>query len=151
MQTECAICYEELGDLQNYNLDDCGHTFHTSCIVKWFREGNSSCPICRDVGSEMKLCWPDSQARATALRRKARSSKAPIELKRLVKNVQTHEKAYTNFRAEYNKIRKDHKEVFKKLSNIRTKMYAASRKKRQSIRILGTFSSPNFPLPNIRQ
>jgi len=25
----------------------CGHAFHVSCIIDWFRRGRSACPVCR--------------------------------------------------------------------------------------------------------
>lgn len=34
----------------SYQLPECHHIFHTSCIVTWFRAGDSSCPICRNRG-----------------------------------------------------------------------------------------------------
>jgi hypothetical protein len=46
----CGICLEQLhsGDAVKYRLQ-CGHEFHTDCIICWFRRRNvSSCPICRD-------------------------------------------------------------------------------------------------------
>ena len=42
---ECAICQDIMNDPHDL---ECGHTFHTSCIVAWFRSGKSSCPICRN-------------------------------------------------------------------------------------------------------
>jgi hypothetical protein len=46
----CGICLEQLhaGDAAKHRLQ-CGHEFHTECIIRWFRRRNaSSCPICRD-------------------------------------------------------------------------------------------------------
>lgn len=42
----CAICQMDMeGD---FHTLDCGHIFHTTCIVSWFRSGPKMCPICRD-------------------------------------------------------------------------------------------------------
>ena len=27
----------------------CGHRFHDRCIVKWFKTGHNTCPLCRTV------------------------------------------------------------------------------------------------------
>lgn len=53
---QCSICYEDLeldataDDAQKatYTLD-CDHSFHTSCIINWFRSSQhaTQCPICR--------------------------------------------------------------------------------------------------------
>lgn len=42
---QCNICFEE-DNIVRSTLP-CNHTFHLHCISKWFRIGNSSCPMCR--------------------------------------------------------------------------------------------------------
>ena len=46
----CAICLCDIDDNSvNYSLE-CNHTFHTKCIMKWFRKsGNGACPCCMDT------------------------------------------------------------------------------------------------------
>lgn len=51
MKMECPICQEGLDD--SHDLE-CGHTFHTNCIVAWFRSGKASCPVCRDEQNSQK-------------------------------------------------------------------------------------------------
>lgn len=46
----CVICRQSLSLDGVYRLPECHHTFHTCCIVTWFRAGDSSCPICRNRG-----------------------------------------------------------------------------------------------------
>jgi hypothetical protein len=50
---ECCICKADLcerdpSEEPGYALE-CGHSFHTSCIVRWFRtaEHATGCPVCR--------------------------------------------------------------------------------------------------------
>ena len=45
----CSICLDEINSKENYELR-CGHTFHTSCIIRWFREPyvKGKCPLCLD-------------------------------------------------------------------------------------------------------
>ena len=40
----CSICFEN-HDNNSVSLN-CGHSFHTTCIVKWLEE-NNTCPLCR--------------------------------------------------------------------------------------------------------
>lgn len=51
---QCSICYGKLlEDEQVYILPECGHCYHTDCIIAWFRMKNSEgrCPMCGNVGS----------------------------------------------------------------------------------------------------
>ena len=43
---ECMICKDELQCSQCYTLPECKHTYHTNCLVTWFRNGDSRCPYC---------------------------------------------------------------------------------------------------------
>ena len=46
----CAICQEKCNS--EYKLE-CGHEFHTECLMSWFRSGQSTCPCCRDEGCKI--------------------------------------------------------------------------------------------------
>jgi len=48
--TKCPICYDILETEDQYTIPDCSHTFHTNCIVHWFRNGYSHCPLCNHSG-----------------------------------------------------------------------------------------------------
>ena len=49
MEVNCPICFENVED-DKYILPECKHTYHTNCIMTWFRTGNKSCPMCRNNG-----------------------------------------------------------------------------------------------------
>ena len=51
---ECMICKEELVCSQCYTLPECNHTYHTHCLVSWFRNGDSRCPYCGNKGINNK-------------------------------------------------------------------------------------------------
>lgn len=143
---ECSICTESLDDGSMHALS-CGHAFHVACICNWFRQGNPSCPNCRDVGSHPDaLNWPDSMARASALRRRARNATAPVALKTLVCNVRKAEDNFRKIRNEMHDFRSINKHVFLAWSKYRVKCMNASRRQRHALRMLGTFASPEFPL-----
>tara|TARA_Y100001958_G_scaffold139490_1_gene113412 strand:- start:307 stop:819 length:513 start_codon:yes stop_codon:yes gene_type:complete len=50
-ENKCIICLSniDLTDTENYKLE-CGHIYHTKCIISWFRTATSSgrCPMCND-------------------------------------------------------------------------------------------------------
>ena len=51
---ECMICKEELLCSQCYTLPECNHTYHTNCLITWFRNGDSRCPYCGNKGINNK-------------------------------------------------------------------------------------------------
>ena len=42
----CAICIEPFSSKHTNIILDCGHKFHSACIISWF-EKELTCPICR--------------------------------------------------------------------------------------------------------
>ena len=51
---ECMICREELQCEPCYTLPECNHTYHTNCLISWFRNGDSRCPYCGNNGINHK-------------------------------------------------------------------------------------------------
>jgi hypothetical protein len=47
LENECSICLNCYKEKQGQRTLLCGHTFHKSCVDKWFHEGTQTCPICR--------------------------------------------------------------------------------------------------------
>ena len=48
----CPKCLKEITETKKpyfYTLS-CGHSFHTDCIVSWFRQKKDTCPCCRNKG-----------------------------------------------------------------------------------------------------
>ena len=45
-ECECCICMDNINDT-NYTLTQCGHVFHSSCIIKNLFNNGFSCPMCR--------------------------------------------------------------------------------------------------------
>lgn len=43
---ECCICMEELSDIKNKVITNCGHVFCLTCILTSYNNKNS-CPVCR--------------------------------------------------------------------------------------------------------
>lgn len=54
----CGIC--QIGFSENptnnevYTIPECNHSFHTMCILKWYKTGNVRCPYCNrtDIDTE---------------------------------------------------------------------------------------------------
>ena len=144
---ECSICTENLEE--NSHELECGHTFHAACICNWFRRGSGLCPNCRDPGKNSSLCWRDSRARASALRRCSYRASAPDSLKRLVASLKREEEKSRLASQDYRIHKSNNKEILKESLRLRGRVWKAKQRVRNKIRILGTFASRDFPLPNI--
>ena len=46
----CVICLSHMEEDEKYTID-CQHTFHTKCIMEWFRRSNGNCPCCNHIPS----------------------------------------------------------------------------------------------------
>lgn len=44
---ECVICLECVNPEKNCCVTDCGHKFHTNCLLKNCERNNFNCPMCR--------------------------------------------------------------------------------------------------------
>jgi hypothetical protein len=44
---ECPICMEEIYENKNKIITECGHIFHTSCLMKNASHNGFGCPYCR--------------------------------------------------------------------------------------------------------
>ena len=60
-ETDCTICYEEMKEI-NISTTECGHKFHTSCLIKSAFIKNA-CPYCRKSltgtieASDLSIQW----------------------------------------------------------------------------------------------
>jgi hypothetical protein len=50
--TECPICMEEIMLTKNCVTTDCGHCFHTNCLMKSVAHNGFGCPYCRSAMAE---------------------------------------------------------------------------------------------------
>jgi hypothetical protein len=49
---ECPICIEQIDGERNKVTTECGHCFHTSCLMKNVAHNGFGCPYCRDAMAE---------------------------------------------------------------------------------------------------
>ena len=53
-ETQCSICLSDQED-QTYLTLECGHFYHTGCIIKWLSaDEDHGCPTCRHQKPELK-------------------------------------------------------------------------------------------------
>ena len=124
----CPICYESLqSGTATHALEECGHQFHTTCILRWFRqeEQHNECPTCRHVPDHTPLFQNPylMRTRASSLRIYARRKDAPWELKRLVKRLKTVESKSAAATKTFREFAQTHKSVINKYRSLRRKKF----------------------------
>ena len=143
----CVICAEANPE-QQWHVLDCTHGFHTGCIMQWFRQGGSECPLCRrESGEGDGLFMMDIMARASFLRQKSRCKSAPKDLVRIVKSLQKKEEKDRAARKEYRAFRRISREFFKEERRLRNKKWRTWQQVRMQKRKLGLYSNADFPVP----
>lgn len=64
---ECPICYECISQEKNTSTTDCGHCFHTTCLLKSCSINGFNCPMCRNNMTSKKSTTPaNANANANA-------------------------------------------------------------------------------------
>tara|TARA_Y100000389_G_C17463982_1_gene523985 strand:- start:468 stop:986 length:519 start_codon:yes stop_codon:yes gene_type:complete len=115
---DCSICLQSLSSSNNYTIPDCGHTFHTNCIITWFRTSNSTCPYCRSSGNNTEDSRYDQMGRYNMIRCIAKRKNAPKHLKKLVNKLVIFNKRTAQKRKEYNAWKRSSEgKKFKELVN----------------------------------
>lgn len=116
---ECAICHESR--LTNvYTIPECGHSFHTNCIMTWFRV-NHTCPLCKDTGVNATMFSPRETRfyyrRAMSWSRK-RDAPAHLradaaKVKDLKEKIKLHRKQYRTLKSSKGEYKVINKEIRK--------------------------------------
>jgi predicted RNA-binding Zn-ribbon protein involved in translation (DUF1610 family) len=87
----CMICREDLHELQTYKLPECGHEYHTHCLISWFRNGDSRCPYCGNKGINHIECKKSRNNSFSFRRRFNRFDNNDLKLGEIKKYAKNHE------------------------------------------------------------
>ena len=144
----CTVCLQPLSETDE--ALECGHRFHHRCALEWFRSGNDRCPLCRAPPRRL-LSHPSVMIRFSFLRRKSRSKRAPVSLKRAVEKICTYEAAQRKAAAELREWRR-RPEVKSALATLHRRQSAARRTRRAVLRtkrMVGLCEYPGLEMPLI--
>ena len=146
---QCAICLETINSddsSRSYKID-CNHEFHTDCIMKWFRLGNSNCPLCNDSPNINQYSYTFYSygtstyidERCKVIKKLSRKKDAPEELKKHIEKLKTLEtefKEADKARIEY--LKKPEVKEYKKIiaQNNRLKWKKRNAAHKQKIKIV---------------
>jgi hypothetical protein len=134
--SECSICHEALVNEPFYTLPECNHSFHTNCIMNWFRNEHT-CPVCRSFGYQSRV------ESYTSVKKLSRQHNAPKEVTKYVNTVNRMEARYNSYKKElesfyqknpgYRAQQKEFMTICKKIRNTKMSIF---RKKRSAADIL---------------
>lgn len=124
--TRCAVCLQPCVGAADHTLE-CGHAFHTNCIVHWFRCGGGTCPVCRakplgEVG------WETVTERAGRMLRRSRQKKASAALRSKAERYTAARDSYRNLRATYTAFRRQHSGTLREHKRLWRKMWQQQRR-----------------------
>lgn len=116
---KCTICLNTFSETPVHTLQ-CGHAYHTTCIMTWFRSGNPSCPLCRDEEENIPILSPPEAVRR--LKKIAKRKSAPARLKKCVARLKKAEEEHTQAKRSLRDFEKTHVNVLKTVSQKRRKV-----------------------------
>lgn len=137
----CAICQEDLcGNI--YELPECGHKYHTNCIMHWFRTNHNTCPLCQNQGINYqhalqeannghyfgRRIWMNYYKSAATYARKKDSDK---EIINKVKGVQKTIKKHKDLISSFKEWKKENSDINKTNDDIYKEYRKFQKKKRQ--------------------
>lgn len=155
MDEACAVCQDELesdtAGSHTHTLT-CGHRFHTTCVLSWFRRGAQTCPSCRDVGlpaEESPIGALALHARASTLRRYARRKTAPKALVDLAQRVRRSELSLAGAKRAIRAHRLTHKAVFALDRLLNEREFKQHCARSFDLRALGMYEGGELRLPTL--
>jgi len=132
----CAICRCTFNEHDSYKLKECGHTFHTECIIKWWRSPRygtdeeadhigGTCPLCRGLPQNI-FRWSETMERGLLMKKYGSKSNNPyirrtvLKLKKKEKELKEHKEKVNKFKKskEYLDVKNKIKEYNKKTTEL---------------------------------
>ena len=132
-EEQCCICHESLKNgKQVFELPECKHKYHTSCIGAWWcaprdrHNPEGSCPLCRNPTFKKTTIWRwnTRKGRVALLKRLAKKDQAPKPIIKVIQKLNKAKKEYQEALKKQRAYSKKHMEIFKmdrKLRGIRWK------------------------------
>ncbi|MBP01733.1 MAG: hypothetical protein CMM25_02830 [Rhodospirillaceae bacterium] len=137
----CSICLEQL---ETQHSLDCGHSFHPSCIVNWFRRGHDSCPECRDVVT-LKTTYMDVWSRAKLVIRIATKKNGDKKVKKAYLSYKKTKENFKKIKEEHKLFKREHREIINKFHTLRRTYWQLRRRERDKRRQLGLMACEGLP------
>lgn len=134
---QCPICLDDISD-NSYTLE-CNHKYHTECIVKWFRNNNNTCPLCKDVKDYSNLSYWTKIETIQEIKKLGRRKSCPDGIRKILNKIKKVKENEKNFRKSFMEFKNKNKQILKDFCIMRTKRYKFSRSIRRYERQLLSF------------
>ena len=144
----CAICRDDISGFPTSSLPECGHTFHSECLITWFRSPRDwyfsgknctgTCPLCRHTPSRI-FSHQTLAGRVSLLRRLARKKNIHPTLKKTYIRLRQVEKTYKQSVKNFKNFSKENSEILSKLRKLRRETGSTRRKVWKVKQELSTF------------
>jgi len=132
----CSICHDKF-DNNKYEIPECKHYFHTSCVIEWYRTGNIRCPYCNSTPSildEDHMSYYGSR-RLVANKYKiisnyCRRNNANVHVKKKVESIRKLNDKLKDMSTEMTNLTNEdgsYKEIKTKLSSLRRSKWSTQR------------------------
>lgn len=151
----CPICHGDYNEESTPKVTlECNHSFHTGCIIRWFRTpiNEGTCPMCRGVPvcGTSRMCMAQ---RCSYLRRRARAKNAPKDLKKRVERLQKMEKQIVEDNRAMKEFhrREDVKEILAMTRKLRRKRWGNWTRLRKAKAHVAIFQAPGYDPPGFVQ
>lgn len=126
----CSICYDELNN--ESTTIECGHKYHTNCIIKWFRTGNHKCPLCNDTTIDTSnIKYFTKITTIKEIQKLGRKKNCPINLKKLLNKIKKIKEQQKNKNTQIRDFKKKYKEELKHFSKLKIQTWKFSRQIRE--------------------
>lgn len=114
----CCICGDDMPSDGGQTVTlSCGHSFHGTCAVQWFRYNHTSCPLCR--ADDLHEAWaPVTKERRLHMMRQ-RYESLPSEVRRQLRQLEISRRAERTVHERMRTHEREHREVFKDARRLR--------------------------------
>ena len=132
----CPICFEALDtgatsqERRPYVLD-CGHGFHTACVMDWFRRSDK-CPMCKNVPDPTVLTRWERVGTLKQISQLCRRKDCPAGIKARMSRLREHRTHVSAESKRFSAWRKEHKHILKQ----QKQWFATRRRNTVKLRLL---------------
>lgn len=133
----CSVCADVI-DSDSHCLP-CGHTFHTGCVVEWFRNHHDTCPNCRSTWSRLSLSTVSGGKRIQSIRTQIQRHPRRVspEVKACVQRYDHARKRIVELRQCMRQLRREHQHAFASYARMAGTLRTWSLKQKDLERHLG--------------